>query len=344
MEQEQQSVTDARRKRVQRLKKMIIISLLVVITVPWILCAVLFVYTGSLSRELEQLRKQVSSFMDTSERQAGEQERITEQLRGELQELEEQLQYFLQQQVTEENTLPEETAPADTEQKAKHQVYLTFDDGPSSNTDRILDILKEYDVKATFFVLGRESESDRRALKRIVEEGHSLGMHSYSHRYEDIYASRERFVADFEKLQNYLYEVTGVESRLYRFPGGSSNSVSSTDIHGLIDYLEEQDVTYFDWNVASGDATKEGLSAEAILRNSTEGVGDRAVSVILFHDAAGRETTVEALPRIIEKIQSMEDVEFLPLTPETEPVQHVKTSGTRQRTNQNTENDQENQE
>ncbi|MDE6738238.1 MAG: polysaccharide deacetylase, partial [Lachnospiraceae bacterium] len=149
------------------------------------------------------------------------------------------------------------------------KVYLTFDDGPSSNTNRILDILAEYDVKATFFVVGKEEEEYQALYKRIVDEGHTLAMHSYSHKYNEIYQSLESYSADLSKLQEFLYDTTGVWCRYCRFPGGSSNTVSRVDMHELIAYLDEQDMSYFDWNISSGDAMNSSISPEEIIRNCT---------------------------------------------------------------------------
>jgi len=108
------------------------------------------------------------------------------------------------------NTLSGQT---DTTRK----VYLTFDDGPSIYTDEILDILKEYHVKATFFVVGKEDAASQKAIRRIVAEGHTLGMHSYSHKYSELYASREAFQEDFEKERDYLETLTGSKIAFYRF-------------------------------------------------------------------------------------------------------------------------------
>ncbi len=203
------------------------------------------------------------------------------------------------------------------------KIYLTFDDGPSRNTNRILDILKEYDVKATFFVVGKTDEESIKAYQRIVSEGHTLAMHSYSHKYAEVYESEESFIRDLEELQEYLYEITGVWSRYYRFPGGSSNAVSRVDIQELIRYLDENDITYFDWNIASGDAVSDILSAETITRNCVSGIDSRPESMILMHDALEKSTTVEALPQIIEQIRDRGDAVFLPITDETVPIQHV---------------------
>lgn len=210
-----------------------------------------------------------------------------------------------------------------TDQAWEKMIYLTFDDGPSSNTNRILDILKEYDVKATFFVVGRTDEESVKAYQRIAAEGHTLAMHSYSHKYAEVYASEESFIQDLDKLQEYLYQVTGVWPRFYRFPGGSSNAVSKVDIQKLIRYLEENNITYFDWNIASGDAVSDILPAETITRNCVRGIEGLQESMILMHDASEKNTTVEALPQIIEQIRDSGDAVFLPITDETIPIQHV---------------------
>lgn len=203
------------------------------------------------------------------------------------------------------------------------KVYLTFDDGPSSNTGRILDILAEYDVKATFFVVGKEDEKYRALYNRIVEEGHTLGMHSYSHKYDEIYQSVDSYAQDLSRLQEFLYDTTGVWCRYCRFPGGSSNTVSSVDMNELIAYLDEQDITYFDWNVASGDASSSYISADAILYNCMQQIPKFNECVVLMHDASNKNTTVQALPALIEKIQAMEDTIIVPITEDTELIQHI---------------------
>lgn len=203
------------------------------------------------------------------------------------------------------------------------RIYLTFDDGPSRNTNRILDILKEYDVKATFFVVGKTDAESVKAYQRIVEEGHTLAMHSYSHKYAEVYRSKESFVQDLEKLQEYLYQVTGVWTRYYRFPGGSSNTVSRADMGELIQYLEENGIIYFDWNIASGDAVSGELSKDTIIRNCVGGVEGLEDCMILMHDAAEKNSTVDALSQIIERIMDRGDAVFLPITDETALVRHM---------------------
>ncbi len=214
------------------------------------------------------------------------------------------------------------TYASDTESDGIHRVYLTFDDGPSIYTDDILDILAEYNVKATFFVVGRENTASYARYLRIVEEGHTLGMHSYSHVYSDIYASPEAFAEDTQRIRSLLEDVTGQTPVFYRFPGGSSNDVSRTDIRELAEYLESQGIIYFDWNVSSGDAGKIPLTSDQIVRNALSGIESRDTTVILLHDAASKRSTVYALPQIIETLQSMDNVEILPITNDTAVIRH----------------------
>ena len=202
------------------------------------------------------------------------------------------------------------------------RVYLTFDDGPSSNTDKILDILNEYGVKATFFVCGNERYMEE--YQRIADEGHTLGMHSYSHKFREIYQSTEAFVDDMNRLHDYLYEVTGVDSKIIRFPGGSSNTICENDVmQELIAYLAQEGMPYFDWNVSSGDAASSYISAERIAKNVLDNVWKYDSVIVLLHDASNKDTTVEALPMIIEKILESEDTVLLPITEDTTPIQHV---------------------
>lgn len=294
-----------RSQRVKRLKKMILWTIALAILIPVIGCILLSV-------RVFQLKKQVAV--------------LTEQLPVEEMQEEASGVYEttkVEESVKDTETKAEEPAKINPVKSNGKKVYLTFDDGPSSNTDQILDILKDYDVKATFFVVGKTDERSVKAYQRIVEEGHTLAMHSYSHRYDEIYESKEAFARDLNSLQEYLYETTGVWPRIYRFPGGSSNTVSKVDMQELIEYLTDIGITYFDWNVASGDAVSRTLPAETIVNNCLSGVEKQKESVILMHDASNKGTTIEALPRIIEAIQEQGDAELLPITDETVPVQHI---------------------
>ncbi len=203
------------------------------------------------------------------------------------------------------------------------KVCLTFDDGPSENTDKILDILGDYGVKATFFVNEKEGYDDQYA--RIVNEGHTIAMHSATHVYRDVYASLDAFASDLFEIQDFIYEKTGVLTTYYRFPGGSSNKVSATPMEDLIYYLDIKGISYYDWNVASMDAVPGGVSTTDIVSNVLGPIyaGEESEYVILMHDAADKDTTVEALPIIIETLADMENVVIVPISEDTTPVHHL---------------------
>ncbi len=207
------------------------------------------------------------------------------------------------------------------------KAYLTFDDGPSTNTDRILDILDQYNVKGTFFTIGRFSDSYKEQYKRIVNEGHVLGMHSYSHSYTEIYESKDAFTADLNHVQYVLYDITGQIPTIYRFPGGSSNLVSPVSMHEFIDVLDERGIVYYDWNINSGDADTSLLSKEQIIDNVFTGIKaletpeERNEVMILFHDLSQKTTTVEALPAVIEGLQAQGYV-IAPIDDYTTKIQH----------------------
>ena len=244
-----------------------------------------------------------------------------------LQQLQEQKSTPVQTpQIQEDSSGAEASEPVAEEssgQEEIHKVYLTFDDGPSIYTNDILDILDSYNVKATFFVVGKEGTNAEEALQRIVDEGHTLGMHSYSHKYKELYESMDSFTQDFARIRDYIYQATGVESVCYRFPGGSSNTVSEIDMHDFIDYLDSQGVEYYDWNVSSGDGGSMKLSTDTLLENCTRDIDTRDTSIILLHDSAEKPTTVETLPDIIENILARPDTVILPITENTRPIHHI---------------------
>ena len=305
-------MNNKRQRRVQRLKRLIVIMLVMVFVIPVTISIVLAVQLHRLGKQVNELQAEIASMQIQLEEQkvdaADSQELTEEEASADVQTLE-------NQNVWSESS---GTTPADS---GIHKVYLTFDDGPSANTDQILDILDEYGVKATFFVVGKEGYNDQ--YRRIVEEGHTLGMHSYSHVYRDIYESVEAYGQDLEKLHTYLYELTGVDSRIVRLPGGSSNTVSKDKIQDIIAYLGQQGMTYYDWNVSSGDAASGYVSAQQIADNVLNHVSEHHTSIVLMHDASGKNTTVEALPIILEKILESDNMVLLPITEDTVPIQHV---------------------
>lgn len=216
-------------------------------------------------------------------------------------------------------------APSDTDGSAvkneEKRVYLTFDDGPSIYTGQILDILAANDVKATFFVIGRD-EKYYEYYKRIVDEGHTLALHSYSHEYKQIYASVDAFYEDLRKLQDLLYQVTGRECNLYRFPGGSSNTIAGS-IEPFIKCLNEHGITYYDWNALNGDAVSEELSPQKLIDNIMKNVRINKNSVVLMHDLQPRYSTVESLQALIDLLKE-EGYKILPIDENTPLIQHVK--------------------
>ena len=177
-------------------------------------------------------------------------------------------------------------------------------------------------MKATFFVNGRTDKHSLKMYKRIVNEGHTIGMHSYTHKYSDVYASEKAFEKDFFRIRNLIYDTTGVKSMYYRFPGGSSNKVSNTNMSDLIRFLDKEHVEYFDWNVMSGDATSNELKSSEIIENIMSDVVKYKTSVVLMHDAANKNTTVAALPELIQKLQKEGDL-LLPIDQDTKLIQHV---------------------
>ncbi len=203
-----------------------------------------------------------------------------------------------------------------------HYVYLTFDCVPGENTDAVLDVLSDYQVKATFFVSGVDSDEAREACRRIVEEGHTLGMHSYSNQYSTIYSSTEAFCEDYEAISDYLYEATGVRSRYYRFPGGSGNEVSNVNMAEFVRILNEEQVTYFDWNVSAGDAAAD-YTAESVVANVLEGVSQYKTSVVLLHDDEDKSQTVEALGALIEALEDT-GAQILPIDDSTRTIQYIR--------------------
>ena len=205
------------------------------------------------------------------------------------------------------------------------KVYLTFDDGPTKHTDKILDILAEYNIKATFFVVGREDDLSKERYKRILKEGHVLAIHSYSHKYSYIYKSLENFDKDFTKLWNLLYDTTGYTPSLYRFPGGSLGMLSKSKMKEYVKYLNEKGMTYFDWNVVNGDAEGIDYTEKQMINNVLNGVAQKKTSIVLMHDGEGKDKTVATLPKILDALVSG-GAELLPLDETAPLIQQIKAS------------------
>ena len=182
---------------------------------------------------------------------------------------------------------------------------LTFDDGPSANTDRILEILDRYGVKATFFVVGTSASSaaNQERMRQIVAAGHTIAMHSWSHNYSKVYASVESFLEEFYQLYQWIHEVTGVYPTVFRFPGGSINSYDRSVYQEIIAEMTRRGFVYYDWNASAGDATKTPRAVSLITADCLKGIGKDLV-VVLAHDSSARTTTADALPAVIEGYQA----------------------------------------
>jgi len=182
-------------------------------------------------------------------------------------------------------------------------VFLTFDDGPSEYTEELLDILKAHDAKVTFFTIGM-AESLHPVIKREYEEGHTVAVHSLTHDYNRIYSSQEAYWADFEAMNDIIEEQTGHRANIFRFPGGSSNTVSNFNpgvMSRLAQDAADRGLQYFDWNVESGDAGRVD-TADAVFRNITEGCANLdaqgySYMVVLCHDS--HKYTVDAIDRTL---------------------------------------------
>lgn len=314
-----------KRKRIARIKTAIIWTITLWMLISMIICIAMVFRVHRLEEKLDYLLDnftvtgQMGTQADQTHAATEDSEELTTEEYSQEPEVEEN--YSIAQAVNQKENLAQ---PGDT-----HKVYLTFDDGPSENTVAILDILKKHNIKATFFVIGNEDEDAGEIYKRIVDEGHTLAMHSYSHKYSMLYNTLEDFQNDFSKIQNYLYEVTGEECLYYRFPGGSSNHVSNTSMTEFIQYLNQQGITYFDWNVSSGDATSQAYTAEELVENVMTDIVKYKTSIVLMHDAETKASTVEALEPMIESLQNM-GAEILPIDENTTVVQHIAASSVEQ--------------
>ena len=181
-------------------------------------------------------------------------------------------------------------------------IYLTFDDGPGPDTERLLGVLDKYDVKATFFVTASQPRY-LPMIARAFEAGHKIGVHTYSHDYNRIYESEEAFFEDFLRMQDVILRQTGSYTDILRFPGGSSNTVSSFSpgiMTRLTDEVRSLGYQYFDWNVLSGDAGETTHTSEVVQNviEGIEGLPEGKAAVVLQHDS--KRFSIDAVEKIIQ--------------------------------------------
>lgn len=197
--------------------------------------------------------------------------------------------------------------------------YLTFDDGPSGNTDIILQTLQEENVKATFFVVGTDNADNLARMRRIVQEGHTIGMHSYSHSYKKIYASVEAFLKDMYQVFNLIKDTTGVTPTCFRFPGGSINSFNKAVYKDIKAEMIRRGFVPYDWNVSSGDASTTKYTPEQLTGYVLNGIGSKSRIIVLMHDSSSKENTAQAVRQIIIGIREKGFI-FAPLDYQTKPI------------------------
>lgn len=188
----------------------------------------------------------------------------------------------------------------------KKVAYLTFDDGPSNNTHQILDILKQNNIKATFFVLGSQVEIFPETTNRIYNEGHYIANHGYSHKYSEIYQSPEQVLNEFNQCNQIVAKTINVpeyNSHLFRFPGGSVGGKYAELKKQAITLLEQNNILHIDWNALTGDSEKVNPTEEYLMDNLQKTTEGKNSLVILMHDAQAKKITAETLPKVIEYLQ-----------------------------------------
>lgn len=204
-------------------------------------------------------------------------------------------------------------------------VYFTFDDGPSKNTEKVLDMLMEEEVKATFFVCAQyeDREFSTRMLRRMRDEGHTIALHTYTHKTSDTYTSLEGYLEDLCEIDAFVYEATGLHPELMRFPGGSTTvNCDKALMKRIADEVTRRGFIFHDWTIPSGDDGAHPKPAGEIARTILNGLGDRQQEIVLCHDNATPTTTTEAVRQCIREMRGM-GYTFDRLTPQVEPVLRV---------------------
>lgn len=186
------------------------------------------------------------------------------------------------------------------------RAFLTFDDGPSTNTKDILDLLLQRNIKATFFVLGTQVERMPETVKRIYEEGHYIANHGYSHVYSSIYSSPEAVLDEFNKCNQVVanaIQVPEYNSHLFRFPGGYYGGKYAEIKKQANEILKQNNIAHVDWNALTGDSEKQNPTKEYLMNNLQKTTQGKNSIVILMHDSQAKKVTVETLPEVIDYLQ-----------------------------------------
>ncbi|MDO5602319.1 MAG: polysaccharide deacetylase family protein [Oscillospiraceae bacterium] len=306
-------------KQVKRIKRIIIYSFLAVFIAAVVFALFLFFQNRGLSGQVSSVGAQ----LDAARGQISAYETQLQGLSAQLAQLEEtgpQAAPVFEASFSYQQAYPDlyiergQPAPA-----ASKTIYLTFDDGPSGNTSALLDILDEYGVKATFFIVGAEVDDHPAVLRQIAERGHTIGIHTDTHNYRKIYESVDAFLADFAAASQKVEALTGQKPAIFRFPGGSINAYNQSIYQPLIAEMLRRGYVFFDWNVSAEDATSYSVSKGAIVNAILSGAAKYDRSVILLHDSDRHENTVLAVKDIIETL-SAEGYTFAALDNTVPPV------------------------
>ncbi|WP_459999486.1 polysaccharide deacetylase family protein [Paradesulfitobacterium aromaticivorans] len=195
-------------------------------------------------------------------------------------------------------------------------VYLSIDDGPyPETTPRLLEILRDKGVSATFFVIGRQVERYPELLKAEYEQGHGIGNHSYSHNYATVYQSPESFLQEIKQNEDIIFKTIGVRPRMIRAPGGTQGHFNIAYYNAV----DADDYLVYDWNVSTGDAAAPLVSASQLVENVKKQIAGKERAIILMHDTGTKKTTVAALPQIIDYLRD-QGYRFAVLSPEVTPI------------------------
>lgn len=217
------------------------------------------------------------------------------------------------------------SSETDDEDGSQKTAYLTFDDGPSVNTPRLLAILAQYKVKATFFVIGGDDPQSRKWMKMEADAGNTVGVHSWTHKYSYIYTSEQNFNDDFNKIENLVISATGIKPKFFRFPGGTDNTVSLKLNKGkpimpkLLQDVEGMGFTAVDWNAGGMDAVYPVPPKNVMVNGVVNECRGLKKVIILLHDSKPHASSVEAVPEIITRLRAM-GFTFKPLTSPSEVI------------------------
>lgn len=299
-----------RRKRVNRMKSGIVWTCAILIIIPIIMCLILMIRLHMLEKEFDklltmkeqgkivtQVDKKGNRYLVLAKDVENQSETSGEVETDPSENLKETAQTTVQETTTQE--------PTTVDDYTGKRAYLTFDDGPSENTIPILDTLDACGVKATFFVVGRTDEESLRLYKEMADRGNALALHSFSHDYKTLYSSVEAFASEVTQIHDLVQNATGRDIRVFRFPGGSSNTVSSIPITECIKWLNANNYKYVDWNVSSEDATGKTLSAAEIANIVVSEASGCNNAYILMHDSNNKNATVQAIPSIVQQLQAL---------------------------------------